>query len=324
MSKQEVIIICTLLVCIVVMIFFMTLPAKVRNERKIAAEPQNILQTGGGPGQERGFFSTPRGIAVDAAGNIYVADSKNHRIQKFNRDGNFVTAWGKEGAGPGEFREPCGIDVASDGTVYVADTWNGRVQVFSNTGSFLFDVGRDSGLWGPRDCAVDKEGNIYICDTGFGKIEKFDKNGRFLLTIGKKGGGKGPGEFIEPFGIKAGPDNNIYVLDRKNYRLQVLTSEGKYVREFKIDGWADAQQVGSCLMEPYLDIDWENKKIYISDPTNHRVFRHDLDGRNKKIIDKDMRQAQLMCPIGVAVFTDGRVLTTDHAAGKIAVLSAGN
>lgn len=320
MSKQEKIIIVSLLTLLFAVVIMMTTPAKMRNERQVPSQPQNILETGGAPGADRGFFATPKDIAVDKEGNIYVADSKNNRIQKFNSAGNFILAFGKEGEGPGEFKEPCGIDVGPTGNIYVADTWNGRVQVFSSTGSFLLEVGKDRGLWGPRDVGVDSDGNIYICDTGFGRIEKFDEKGRYLTSIGKKGGGKGPGDFTEPFSIKQGPDGNMYVLDRKNYRVQVITTAGKYVREWKVKGWADEQVINGCLMEPYIEIDAKKKRVYLSDSTNHRVLRYDLNGGSYRAIDADVKSAKLMCPIGVASLGDGKLLAVDHSLGKLFTL----
>jgi tripartite motif-containing protein 71 len=320
MSKQEKIIIIALFAGILVVVGMMSTPAKMRNERQVSSQPQNILDTGGAPGADRGFFATPKDIAADAEGNIYVVDTKNNRIQKFNSAGNFILAFGKEGDGPGDFKDPCGIDIGPTGNVYVADTWNGRVEVFSNTGSFLLEVGKDRGMWGPRDVGVDKEGNIYVCDTGFGRIEKFDEKGRYLTSIGKKGGGKGPAEFIEPFSIKQGPDGNMYVLDRKNYRVQVLSTSGRFVREWKVKGWADEQVVNGCLMEPYLEIDSKKKRVYVSDSTNHRVLRYDLNGGNYKALDTDVKAAKLMCPVGVAVLPGGQILAVDHSLGKIVTL----
>ena len=81
---------------------------------------------GTGPGQ----FNSPCGVAVDASGNVYVADTFNHRVQVFTSSGVFVTEWGSYGSGPGQFYRPMGIAVAADGRVIVADTYNDRIQVF--------------------------------------------------------------------------------------------------------------------------------------------------------------------------------------------------
>ncbi len=323
MSKQEKLIIASLLGLIVLVFLFTLTPKNMRNERKAPAVPQNIFATGGAAGSEKGYFNTPRDIGRDKAGNTYVVDSRNHRIQKFNPAGDLAAAWGKEGNGPGEFKEPNGIDVTPDGTVYVADTWNGRVQVFSSTGGYLREFGGDRGMWGPRDVGIDADGNAYVADTGNGLIHKFDKLGKFEISFGKKGGGKAPGEFAEPFSIKA-YKNQLYILDRKNYRIQVLDTAGKYIREFRVEGWADGQVVNGCLMEPYHDIDSETGKIYITDSTNHRIIVHANNGAKLKIIDKDANNAQFSCVIGIAVKGENRILAADSASGRIITIADNN
>ena len=81
-------------------------------------------------GRGDGEFKNPSGIAVDTAGNIYVADQGNHRIQKFDGEGNFLTKWGTWGFEIGEFWNPSGVAIDAADNVYVADQTNGRIQVF--------------------------------------------------------------------------------------------------------------------------------------------------------------------------------------------------
>ncbi len=81
-------------------------------------------------GSGDGQFISPAGVAVDSSGNVYVADTGNHRIQKFTSDGHFVTKCGVEGSGDGQFRNPADVAVDSSGNVYVADTGNHRIQKF--------------------------------------------------------------------------------------------------------------------------------------------------------------------------------------------------
>ena len=88
------------------------------------------IDTGGeliGEGQ----FWGPRDLAIDQEDNIYVTDTGNKRIQKFDSEGNFIAQFGGVGAEPGQFSEPVGIAVAPNGTIYVADTWNRRIQSFA-------------------------------------------------------------------------------------------------------------------------------------------------------------------------------------------------
>jgi DNA-binding beta-propeller fold protein YncE len=320
MSKQEKILIAALFFSIVILLLLMFNPDNVKNDRKIAAEPQNILTQGGAPGTDRGFFQAPKDMAVDKDGDIYIVDSNNNRVQKYNNSGAFILSFGKKGNEPGDFNGPCGIDMGPDGNVYVADTWNGRIEEFSPTGSFIQMMGQNQGLWGPRDVAADRDGNVYALDTGNCLIYKYDKAGRLLLTFGKKGGGKADGQFEEPFSIKQGPDGNMYVVDRKNFRIQVITTSGKFVRSIPVNGWS-AEQItkNGCLMEPYLDIDMKNGKIAVSDSTNRRVLVYSQSGSLIKTITADKNKAALMCPLGV-VFYNGSILATDSATSKVLTL----
>jgi sugar lactone lactonase YvrE len=78
--------------------------------------------------------------------------------------------------------------------------------------------------------------------------------------------------------------------------------------------------VNGCLMEPYIEIDAKRKRVYLSDSTNHRVLRYDLNGGEYKAIDTDVKGEKLKCPVGLAVLSDGRILAVDHSMGKIMTL----
>src|SRR5690606_24690742 len=117
----------------------------------------------------------------------YVADSRNHRVQKFDADGNLVWTSGTFGtldtntAGAGQFNEPWGVGVGPDGSVYVADTWNHRVQKLDANGQFITMWGRFGqgesidAFWGPRAVVVDDRGRVFVSDTGNKRIAVFDE-----------------------------------------------------------------------------------------------------------------------------------------------------
>jgi len=87
----------------------------------VEAQPPVYLTQWGSPGSADAQFIRPSGVATDAAGNVYVADPGNSRIQKFTSTGTYITQWGSFGNGNG-------VDAA--GNVYVADTRNNRIQKF--------------------------------------------------------------------------------------------------------------------------------------------------------------------------------------------------
>ena len=90
-----------------------------------------ILHKWGVTGVDEGNFTHPDSVAADSMGNVYVADTDNNRIQKFDSKGKFVTKWGSHGPSDGQFRTPNGIAVDSKGNIYVADTYNDRIQKFA-------------------------------------------------------------------------------------------------------------------------------------------------------------------------------------------------
>jgi hypothetical protein len=107
--------------------------------RGYAQNPRTLQPSAvwGKAGSGRGEFNEPRGLATDQVGNLYVADTKNSRIQKLSPTGEVLAVWGQQGEEPGQFKDPHGIAVGPDGSVYVADTWNHRVQKFDSNGKLI-------------------------------------------------------------------------------------------------------------------------------------------------------------------------------------------
>jgi DNA-binding beta-propeller fold protein YncE len=106
-----------------------------------------------------------------------VADFENHRVQKFDRTGAFLTQWGTRGAGDGQFVDPFGVAIDPAGHVFVTDYGNHRVQKFTSTGSYLTQWGTagngDGQFRGPVGVAIDAAGNIFVADSGNHRIQKF-------------------------------------------------------------------------------------------------------------------------------------------------------
>src|SRR5213593_3819839 len=125
-----------------------------------------LLEWGAPLASANGELNSPDGVAIDRIGNVYVADSANHRIQKFDANGAFLTAWGSLGSGDGQFGGPDGPSgVATDGSgnVYVSDTDNSRIQKFDASGTFLTvwgSYGSGDGQFSfPSGVAADASGN---------------------------------------------------------------------------------------------------------------------------------------------------------------------
>tara|TARA_Y100000780_G_scaffold20504_1_gene17399 strand:+ start:158 stop:709 length:552 start_codon:yes stop_codon:yes gene_type:complete len=176
-----------------------------------------FLSKWGSQGSGDGQLNFPDGIAVDEAGNVYVADRDNHRVQKFGADGRFLLTWGSEGGGDGQFYNAEGIAVDGAGNVYVTDWGRERVQKFTSNGGFLLYLGTegtgagrgtgDGQFHNPKGISVDRAGNVYVAETINHRVQVFDSNGRFLRKWGSEG--SGDGQFNRPTGIAIDRAGNV-------------------------------------------------------------------------------------------------------------------
>jgi len=228
----------------------------------------------GGKGKENGQFDFPRGIAVDNAGNILVADTSNGRIQKFSPTGVFVSVIGTQGQGPGQFREPCGMAVDSSGNIYVADVANGRIQKLKPDGTFLAEwKGPEPGFYGPRDIAIGPDNSLYVIDQGHSRIVKFDSNGKVLATWGAPG--KDDGQMHDPTSVVVdGKSERVYVADPLNKRIVVFDVNGKFITKWEVAEWS-APSGGWYLQD--LALDSKAGRLYVSNGGEVLVF--DLTGK---------------------------------------------
>ena len=122
----------------------------------------------GKAGAEPGDFMAPTFCAVDAAGNLFVADCLNARVQVFAGSGEFVRAFGVAESGPGGFGRPKGVAVNAAGEVYVADSWLNTIQVFDAEGRFVAILGDEAGrpldLGSPNGVALGPNNRVYVAE----------------------------------------------------------------------------------------------------------------------------------------------------------------
>ena len=128
-----------------------------------------------------GSFILPFGVATDTGGNVYVTDNNNHRVQKFNTAGTFVTRWGSYGTVNGSLRYPWGVAVDATGNVYIVDNSNNRIQKFTSDGTFVTKWGSfgtaDGQFRYPGGIAADSSGNVYVVDSYNHRVQKFSSDG---------------------------------------------------------------------------------------------------------------------------------------------------
>ncbi len=309
-----------------------TLPSSSENAQTdpYAGKYETLTPVGvaGSIGTEDGQFNAVRDIAIAPDGSIYAADSRNHRIEHFTADGQFLAAWGTYasvdlGEAPGgTFNEPWGIAVGNDGSVYVADTWNYRIQKFSADGKFITMWGvagpGDTGdsFWGPRGIVVDSKGHVLVSDTGNNRVVVFDKDGNYITQFGIKGIGQT--EFYEPVGLAVDAADWVYVADTWNQRIQVFAPDAsgayyQYVKEWRVYGW-DGQ---STENKPFIDID-KNGVLYVTDPDKFRVLSFDLNGNFiRGWGDYSSGIDGFGKPVGIAVAADGAVWVGDSENNRL-------
>ena len=152
------------------------------NEHKVLvfdAQSGKHLFDIGKRGTDKGEFNLPRDAAIAPDGSLYVVDSGNFRVEKFDADGKFISSFGAIGRQPGQFSRPKELSVDKDGNVYVVDALFGNFQIFNPAGQLLLAVGSRSNddapakFQLPSSVAVDEDGRIYVADQYFRKVDVF-------------------------------------------------------------------------------------------------------------------------------------------------------
>jgi DNA-binding beta-propeller fold protein YncE len=209
-----------------------------------------------------GQFRQVTDVTWDAAGNTYISDGYiNSRVAKVDKDGNWIKSWGEPGAGPGQFLQPHSLATGPDGEIYVADRGNRRIQVFDGDGKYLreihIDVPYDHSIhpWmgnmpdagatqaasanaeqrGPVNKTMQNGAPWAICITpgphpvlfaadGYpGRVYKLSLDGTVLGVFGQTG--RQPGQFGWVHEIACPSENEIYVAELLNWRLQKIVLE---------------------------------------------------------------------------------------------------
>jgi len=266
--------------------------------------PQMALFAGNlsGPGSADGTgaeasFNSPQGIAVDASGNVYVADTYNHTIRKITSAGVVTTLAGTAGVcdsadGTGaaaSFCYPSGVAVDASGNVYVADTYNSTVRKITSAGvvtTLAGTPGASTSADGTGaaanfnyldDVAVDASGNVYVADTYNHTIRKITSAGvvtTFAGIAGVSGNSDGTGaaaSFYYPIGDAVDASGNVYVADTFNNTIRTITPAGVVTTlagSAGVTGSADGTGAAASFSRPiYVAVD-ASGTVYVADQNN--------------------------------------------------------
>ena len=313
----------TLFLCLIILII---LPSMVSGQESYRFERMWPTLT------QPWYFRSPDGLTVDTNGNVYICDTRNHRIRKFNADGCFITMWGSRGSGNGQFEFPSDIAVDANGNVYVLDTENFRVQKFTSDGTYLTkwgSLGPGDGefgqcdecsefeIIGPMGITVDSLGNVYVADKYNHRIQKFGPDGSFIAKWGTEGNG------IEQFYYPEGVDidyisDTLYVADKLNDRIQRCTLNGDFLGTWGISGSGEGQFLWPCDVAVNSSGD-----IYVVDRSNARIQKLDSNGTFLEEWDSNTVNDEFRFDgIGIARDTTDHIYVTHSARNYILQFNA--
>ncbi len=258
-------------------------------------------------GDAGGDMNQPSGIAVDPAGNVYVANTAFNRIEKFDSSGNFIRTWGRDvlesnaftgfesclagvgtcqagtaGTGTGMMSSPAGIAIGPAGQVYVSDTGNSRIQQFTTGGNFVRMWGKDVVSSGSENTGTGFE----ICQLSACKAGAVSTG---LI-----------GELNVPLALATDAAGDVYVVDRSNNRIQKFDGEGVPIRTW-----------GKDVVSTGPD----------NATTSFEICKAGID--TCKVGATGPLQGELDNPLGVAVDASGSVYVTDADNSRVQKFSPG-
>jgi len=266
--------------------------------RKIT--PSGVVSTLAGSGAS-GFadgtgtaaqFHTPAAVAVDAQGNVYVADLGNHKIRKITPSGVVSTFAGStvgfaDGTGASaQFNSPEGIAVDTQGNLYISDNGNYKIRKITPSGvvstlagstvGFADGIGTAAQFDFPTGITVDAQGNVYVSDSNNNKIRKITPSGVVSTFAGSTAGfANGTGtsaKFSSPYGLTMDAQGNLYVGDGTNYKIRKITPSGVVsTLAGGSQGFANGTGTTAQFELPTgVVVDTQNN-LYVADYSDHKI-----------------------------------------------------
>jgi len=260
--------------------------------------------------------SQPPGGGIAIAGDhVYVADSGNNRIERFNLEGGEAMAWGSYGSGPGQFSYPRGV-AADEDEVIVSDDDDDRVEKFSPEGAFEGQAGSPGagpGQFGyPYGVALDAAGDVFVADDSNDRVVEYSPQLTFQAAWG--GLGSKPGQLDFPRALASDPAGDTYVADTANDRIEVFDPEGRYLRSFGASG----RGPGALTAPRGLAVD-PGGRLLVSDTVDDRVetFSPGSYAYVEQWTAAGGHSAGFDAPAGIAVDARGSVYVADEGNARL-------
>jgi RHS repeat-associated protein len=275
--------------------------------------PPVFTSSFGSEGSGNGQLIEPSGVATDAAGNRWVVDSGNGRVEKFSASGSFIASYGTKGAGELQFKGPWGIAInQSSGAVYVADEQNNRIEELSSSGAYVASLGTSGPgtLAAPTGVAVDATGDVWAADQGHSRVVEFSPEGSYIQEVG--GAGSGSGQLKNPDGLVFS-EGSLYVLDTGDSRVVQFSPSGTYLGQFGSKGSGSGQ-----FNEPAgIAVNSSTGYLDVADPANARIEEFSPAGRFLTQWGTASPSHPPNTPVGLAVGATGTLLVSDPFGDKV-------
>jgi len=282
----------------------------------------NFIRSWGGHGTELGQFNfgssqnytqPPGGGIAVAGGYVYVADSGNDRIERFNLEGGEPMQWGSRGSDPGQFSYPRAL-AANEGEVIVSDDDNHRLEKFDPNGDYEGEVGTEGagpGQFGfPYGVALDAAGDVYVADDINDRVVKLNPQLDFAGAWG--GYGSKPGQLAFPRALASDPAGETYVADTANDRIEVFDSSGDYLQTLGIS----ARGPGLLTAPQGLALD-PTGRLLVSDLGRIETFAPSSDAYEGAWTAAGGYRAGFSTPAGIGVDPGGSVYVTDPGDERV-------
>jgi DNA-binding beta-propeller fold protein YncE len=267
--------------------------------------------------------NTPRGLALDAHGHVFVSDWWNQRVQRWNSDGTQPFAFGFRGTTD----EPGSINFAWDvavqpgtGRVFVANRESHEIEVFTESGVFVTRWGVRGTAPGelefPQGVAFDPDGTLVVSDSGNGRIQRFTIGSSGKGTISQVLGapGDGPGRFDTPTGVTVAPDGTIWVADTANNLIQRLD-------DGTTDGWTAFPMPGGGTVNyrrPWGVTANPDGSVWVTDSGRARIVHIDKEGEQLQVATgEELGAGSFNQPFDTLVLPNGNLLVSDALNNRI-------